>query len=556
MMCFAFVACNNDDDILDSVADVRMLCFQADGGTDTYFLHATGNWSASVDVPWLTVSPATGCGQTRLTITADSTLSHEGREGWIRIAPLGEEPLFIECDQFGYGNLISLSNVDGDSLSVPYSDKAENRNFEVKVAANVPFKVEVEYTTESKPWLTPESFDFTLDRGARPRSTTLQFSWDMNPQPQTREALVRFLPVDTDQRLEMPATLRICQSAAPLIEDNREGDSLAIVIMHQRLESMQELATGENMMYWDNVTLWEATDADLPCREAIGRVREVSFALFYTDETIPAEISHLTYVEQVSFYGNVNAGLKSIELGDDICGLKHLKRLQIAAYGLVSLPASLAQLGNTLEVLDINSNNFSDIPEVLTPENFPRLRKLNLSTCRRSVCLDLRNRNSYANGIGLHIDFDRKPNNRVRQLLLWNNLQMLGLSYNYLEGELPEFEVGKDGVEAWSEADVLAWGGDTIRNLIGMPKILPNTTDLRLNLNFFTGPLPQWILYHPHLLTWIPDSYIFTTQENGVNSSGKLAGFSNVPSDFDYYYDFFPGYREKYEGPTPDFAPR
>ena len=48
--------------------------------------------------------------------------------------------------------------------------------------------------------------------------------------------------------------------------------------------------------------------------------------------------------------------------------------------------------------------------------------------------------------------------------------------------------------------------------LLGKPKILPNCTMLRLNLNFLTGKLPDWLLYHPHFLDWAPDLLIFNQQ--------------------------------------------
>ena len=71
--------------------------------------------------------------------------------------------------------------------------------------------------------------------------------------------------------------------------------------------------------------------------------------------------------------------------------------------------------------------------------------------------------------------------------------------------------------------------------------------DLRINLNYFTGELPQWLLYHPYLLDWYPESLVFDQQYGGVDSQGKVVGFSNTPTDYEYYYTFFPGYKEKYE---------
>ena len=68
-----------------------------------------------------------------------------------------------------------------------------------------------------------------------------------------------------------------------------------------------------------------------------------------------------------------------------------------------------------------------------------------------------------------------------------------------------------------------------------------------MNLNFFTGRLPDWLLYHPHLLDWAPELLIFNQQEQGLNSLGEIVRFDNVPTSFEYYYDALPGTREKYD---------
>ena len=38
---------------------------------------------------------------------------------------------------------------------------------------------------------------------------------------------------------------------------------------------------------------------------------------------------------------------------------------------------------------------------------------------------------------------------------------------------------------------------------------------LTLNLNFFTGKIPNWLRFHPHLLDWFPEVLIFNQQEMG-----------------------------------------
>ena len=169
-----------------------------------------------------------------------------------------------------------------------------------------------------------------------------------------------------------------------------------------------------------------------------------------------------------------------------------------------------------------------------------------LST-RRKTILELSKAGSISEGIGLHID--TQDNNSLRNLLLWENLEELTLSNCYIEGGVPDFTPGEDGVRAYTQEDVEAFGGDTIKYLAenNIPRILPNVKRLRLNLNFFTGNLPDWLLYHPNLLLWDPRTLIFNQQEKGYDSDGNAVRFDNEPTDFEYYYTAFPLMRGKYE---------
>lgn len=65
--------------------------------------------------------------------------------------------------------------------------------------------------------------------------------------------------------------------------------------------------------------------------------------------------------------------------------------------------------------------------------------------------------------IGLYLN--TAVDNSLRRLLLWDSLEELRLSNNYIEGQLPDFKVGEDGIEAYTQADVDAFGGDTIQYL-------------------------------------------------------------------------------------------
>ena len=300
------------------------------------------------------------------------------------------------------------------------------------------------------------------------------------------------------------------------------------------------------MQRWNCVRLWEESDPTLPAKEAVGRVRDIELSYFDTEEGIPYEIKHLKYLETISLYGNVNTMIKEIEMGEEICELEHIKAIRVAAFGLVSLPKNFAKLGDTLEELDLNSNNFSAIPEVLTMENFPKLKSLDLTANRRAAISDLRGAASSDSGIGMH--HNTAKDNALRRLLLWENLEELELSYDYFEGSIPDFTVGEDNVRAYTEADV-AERGDTVQWAVAnnLPRILPNMRTLRLNLNFLSGELPDWLLYHPRLMEWSAENMIYIQQEDGIDSEGRRVGFSNEPTSREYYFQAYPLMRGRYE---------
>ena len=131
----------------------------------------------------------------------------------------------------------------------------------------------------------------------------------------------------------------------------------------------------------------------------------------------------------------------------------------------------------------------------------------------------------------------------VRNLFLWEELEELALSYNYIEGRLPDFKQ----MPTYSEADVKEYG-DTVNWAVGnVPRILPNMRSLKINLNFMSGDLPDWLIYHPRFLEWGPEVLIFPQQEKSVDSDGKSVGFNQVPTSFEFYFEKYPLYRGRYE---------
>ena len=546
IVCVSFVACNDEEKGASFSLDKSEITFGAEGGADVVLVESNDNWTVSVSEPWLSVTPASGTGNAACHVVVDSSLVSEVRSASVRFTPAAMPAVAVTVKQMGYGKMIAPEKSE---IWVESSAKMEERYFETNVTTNVKFAVEIDHHGADE-WLTAESVSVELDKGARPRTAKLRFDWKMNTVPEQRVAEIKLIPEGEGAELVEPAVISVYQKPALKIEDNRAGDSIALVVIYERMNCWSDAwDTSENLQYWEGVDLWEASDKDLPAPEAVGRVRAVQYSFLNTKETIPSEIRHLKYLESLAISSNVNTMLLNIELGSEICELEHLKYLTLFSYGLVSLPDDFVKLGKSLVALDLSANNFAEIPAMLTPENFPKLKSLSFVASRRWQTTDLRKKDEYKDkdGLGLHVNVT--TDNAFRRLLLWENLEELAFSNCYLEGELPDFKVGEEGVVAYTQKDVNAWGGDTIQYLAdnALPKILPNCTMLRLNLNFLTGDLPEWLLYHPHFMDWAPDLLIFNQQEKGLNSAGEAVRFDNEPKTFDYYYDVFPGTREKYE---------
>ena len=530
-------SCNNDTPTIDGFeSDSKEIAATASGGEYSIVIRSDKEWTAQVDVPWLMISPANGRGEVKCIIKVDSTLINDERATVVRFMSAGQILQEVEVTQEGYQRSITPEK---SQIDIAASAVRADRWVDVDVAANVEFVVESDVD-----WVVVDDYTLTLDRGARPRTTRLHLDWKMNSDPAAREATLTLRP-KSGEALTEPAIIKIRQQGGPLIEDNRQGDSLAVVTIHSKMECWNEeaISTTEGMHRWDCVRLWEAGDKSLPCPEAVGRVRDLDLSYFSTEDDIPSEIKHLKYLETLSLYGNVNTMLKDIHICEEIATLAYLKDLRIAAMGITSLPANFAELGDTLESLDLNSNNLTEIPEVINEENFPHLTSLNLSSNRRASVTDLR---KISGNAGIHIDMRR--NNAVRRLLMWENLEELSLSYNYIEGALPDFKVGEDGVRAYSAEDLIS-RGDTLNWAVEneLPRILPNVRSLRINLNFMTGELPAWLLYHPNLMEWGAEVLVYPQQEKSYDSEGSNVGFSNVPTSREYYFEAYPLYRSRYE---------
>ena len=450
--------------------------------------------------------------------------------------------------------------------------------------------------------LTGTNLGIVLDRKYRPRTVNFKFRWAMNVVPAVRVAKVHLVPVkaedqlvDADGKPIDDVILTVRQKAAPKIEDNRAGDSLSVIMINQKLGSIATFDSSDNMRNWSGVTLWEATDdfvKDHP--EAVGRVRSVKFSMFNlkSGETLPKEVGNLKFLESFSVAANENNQIREVKLGNEICSLKYLKNLTVQAYGLTQLPANFAKLGSSLETLNLVSNNFnklSDITNIVNEKNFPKLRNLILYAQRRTdvvtniASLGEKNAsgvyvyNNYPIGLYGKVNAGTADRQALLKLLTWDKLNTLELSYCFLEGELPTDDEMTEALEAagkatrYSKSDFSTNKKDYLDKLVGdtckwllsgwdnpvtckhkdgsvvsedvyplqVPRVLPNCRQLSLNLNFFTGKVPNWILFHPHLVEWNAPTMIFNQQPKGKNSDGAAVGFSNMTEDsysYDYYY--------------------
>ena len=450
--------------------------------------------------------------------------------------------------------------------------------------------------------LTGTNLGIVLDRKYRPRTVNFKFRWAMNVVPAVRVAKVHLVPVkaedqlvDADGKPIDDVILTVRQKAAPKIEYNRAGDSLSVIMINQKLGSIATFDSSDNMRNWSGVTLWEATDdfvKDHP--EAVGRVRSVKFSMFNlkSGETLPKEVGNLKFLESFSVAANENNQIREVKLGDEICSLKYLKNLTVQAYGLTQLPSNFAKLGSSLETLNLVSNNFnklSDITNIVNEKNFPKLRNLILYAQRRTdvvtniASLGEKNAsgvyvyNNYPIGLYGKVNAGSADRQALLKLLTWEKLNSLELSYCFLEGELPTDDEMTEALEAagkatrYSKSDFSTNKEDYLDKLVGdtckwllsgwdnpvtckhkdgsvvyedvyplqVPRVLPNCRQLSLNLNFLTGAVPKWILYHPHLVEWTPSIMIFNQQPKGKNSDGAAVGFSNMTEDsysYDYYY--------------------
>lgn len=631
-----FTACSDDDEPVgpgEIAVDKTEIAVGPEGGSELIEVTTPDSWVAQVAAPWVMVSPANGNGSMESKVNIDATLEYQSRSTDLLYRTTSGKSQTVTITQLGYGKQIYLKE---DVVEVESAADYDKRLVDFTITANVECiidKVEYEFETngvelteaemaeaekEKTGWLmrrigkneikledlketvvtNQKDLGIVLDEGSRPRTVKLNCRWNMNIVPWVRVAKIYLAAKNPEDQLVNDkgenidhVILTVKQKAAMKIEDNRAGDSLAIVLINEKVRSMYPIETSENMRNWTGVTLWEETD-DVP-EEFVGRVRSVAFSMvnIADGDVLPREVRYLKYLESFSIASNDNSQIRNVKMCDELCNLEYLKSLTVKAYGLQELPNNFKNLKN-LEVLDLSFNCFTSLDKLtqtINKTNFPKMRKLHLYGQRRNdVITDLEasSKDNYQyNGypLGLHFKMhgsgpdDPKETNAFLQLLTWEELEALELSYCFMEGTLPTDEQMKTALNAankplhytkadFSEdkkdyltklvGDTCIWLLDekkevTRKNADGTPiegatvkgtevlRVLPRARAFSLNLNFFTGELPNWILFHPHFVEWRPTALIFNQQEKGKNSDGEPVGFSNIDADnynFSYYY--------------------
>lgn len=590
------VSCKEEDNVVAEFSiDKTEIAVGADGGSELLEIKGNVKWQGTSESSWLKFSPSNGEGAATCEVLVDSSVVAEPREGVITFMAAGQTTATtVKVMQMGYAKGVFVSEEDR-TISVENSAKLEERFFEVTMMANVNFDVRVnnlpaeDGTVSDKEWLKYKKETPNYDYGDRPRLLKLHFDWEINMTEKARTAEVIITPQETsDTEGDGTIKLVVTQKPAPVITDDRAGDSLALLSIYSSMNGIFTWDASENMRYWKGVELWEATDkyiklnpdktidysAPVP-EDLIGRLKSVEFIAFETKESLPYQVKYLKTAESITFSGNSNTFLKDIVLGNEICELVkygNLRNLAIRAYGLVGLPENFTEFGKTLVSLDLSSNNFEVMGksgstingvkvlgiESITRENFPYLRSLYLNKINRyDTTKDLSAYKGKDDKLGFRWttgygdEFpgpsDGYDNTYFKELLQWENLEYLSLSLNMLDGELP---LDKDlldlGIEPYTDVDINnAANKDTIEDakeyLIGAPKVWPRMKKLSLNLNFMTGKLPDWILYHPYLSFWDPFTMIFqqelsTTSSKAKNTKGEvITKFSNEPTNLSNY---------------------
>ena len=99
-------SCSDKDDVEipgGLALDKEEIVVSPEGGNEQVAVSASQDWVASVDDPWLMLSPANGVGSTTGSIKVDSTLMNGRRISDITFLGSNGQRRTLSVVQFGYG---------------------------------------------------------------------------------------------------------------------------------------------------------------------------------------------------------------------------------------------------------------------------------------------------------------------------------------------------------------------------------------------------------------------------------------------------------------------
>jgi len=504
-------SCNDDDEENFTGLSIseETLHFGADGGSYTIGLTAGEEWTVASDREWCLVSPANGYGSTVCEIRVDSSYLYKERDAHLTFR-CGNFSKQLTINQLGYEKIIKLSK---DEIQVSDFSDYDHMFEEFDVVANVKYDIDVEYEDPTQTnWVKIKKVNPSVE--SIPRATKVRIDYEMyTSSDKDRVATLVFRQTDASAGEEaVVSRLTLRQTKAQEIIPSRQGDSLALLAIARIMHCSVNWDTSQPMIHWPNITMEEVeyTNQEGKKVEEL-RVTGVQFIIFNTSNSIPYQVRKLDQLRTLIFTGNENAHLKNIKLEDDITYLPHLKALGLLGYGISELPERMKEM-TQLQELELSGNHLTEVPiDIITTLDKHNLEYLNLSGNRtRDVFGRLYEYAAVKDTLGLHGPIPTA-------LFQLKNIKYLRLGYNYFEGFIPDM-----GYDASQYA--------TLEEKMANNPVLPEIEQLSLNLNFFTGRIPDWILYHKHLKCWDPYTLIFNQFENGKDSSGKPVGFSNEPS--------------------------
>ena len=507
-----FVSCNDKDDpiiMTGLTLSEETLNVSADGGKYTIVLNAGQDWVVSSDKEWCMVNPANGYGSTICEIHIDSSYLYKERTANLTFRG-SNSSRNLTVNQLGYEKVIKLGK---KVIEVKDFNEYDKMFEDLKVTSNIKYDIEIEYEDPNrKDWIKVKHEDLKVS--SKPLTSTVRINYEMYAESdKDRIATLIFRQREVENgETPVETRLKFLQKKAQEIIPSREGDSLALLAVARIMQCAVNWDTSLPLIHWNNIETEEIEYINHEGKK-VDELRVVGLRLtqFNTNKSIPYQIRKLDQLRTLIFTGNYNSAGKDIVLEDDVTYLPKLKALGLLGYGISKLPERMKEMKN-LEELELSGNNLTEIPmDIILALDKMKLQYINMSNNRRrDVYGKLYENAERKDTLGLHGEIPA-------ELFTLKNVKYLSLSYNYFEGSIPD--MGYDASEY-----------DTEQKKVENNPVMPQIENLSLNLNFLTGRLPDWILYHKHLRCWDPYTLIFNQYEKGKDSFGAKVGFSNEPS--------------------------